>query len=94
MKVKNPSNWISVNERLPTPYTNVLICLMASDKQDTNMVGIGYLDDENNWRYAEHFGRFTYHVSELDDEWASDFYKKWITHWQELPEPPTNNLNP
>lgn len=80
--------WVNVNKHLPMAYTNVLLYMvMPINNVPTDLIGIGYLDDDGYWRYADHFGGFSYSADNFDDEWASDFHSKWITHWQPLPEP-------
>lgn len=85
----NLDDWVNIKERLPKSYTNVLLYMIVPiNDVPTQLISIGYIDDENYWRYADHFGGFSYSADNFDDEWASDFHSKWITHWQPLPNPP------
>ena len=64
--------WISVEERLPNPTENVLVCKSFKGKP---YIDIGYVKDANTCCCAS-------------DEYIIQPLFHKLTHWMPLPEPP------
>lgn len=67
-----PQGWISVEDRLPTPWEDVLIY-----PRPTDYCCEGQVDHKGKWSYAEyvtHFGQETHRIQP--------------THWAPMPAPP------
>lgn len=73
------SEWTNVEEELPEGYETVLMCQTTETDlgPNTQTYFLGWYDPEHEKFYSEAKGK------------AGDFISN-ITHWQPLPEPPTN----
>lgn len=77
------AEWIDVNERLPNPYTTVIVALRFKYEYETD------------WQYETDVALYTGNQGE---EWETfndwDEGQKIIyTHWMPLPELPTETKN-
>jgi hypothetical protein len=72
------SEWISVKDRLPKHYNNVLVCNASGQNElsvDEREPVIAYFDDECGWSSLAW--------------WNYDLYGiPTVTHWMSLPETP------
>lgn len=66
------AGWISVDERLPQPFTTVLI-----HPRPTDYCCEGEVNTQRQWSYGEYETGFGHHQ-----------IKCKVTHWQPLPTPP------
>ncbi len=67
--------WISVEERLPTPYTPVLVIYLNYNDGEPCNDGVAAIDPFGEWGW-------------WDGDEADETVLVSITHWMELPEPP------
>lgn len=68
--------WISIKDKLPESFTNVLVCDSAGECVDEREATTAYFDSvDGQW----------YHLAFWDyDLW----HKATVTHWMPLPKPP------
>lgn len=81
--------WISVKEKMPKEYTDVLILNKYKnyEKKTSFMIFTAYWDDLNRVFRSNITGLFTRFLP--DEFWhMAEFKKKEITHWMPLPELP------
>jgi len=72
--VSAPAGWVSVNDRLPPKYTEVMIAFAGSALPSTGQYTDNKRDSEDGWSYpSENSGD--------DTDWT-------VTHWRPLPEHP------
>ena len=76
--------WVSVDERLPAKYTEVLICFAESPLPSTGQY-TGHAADPAGWCYPNESNLLPGESEKLPDGGAPT-----VTHWMPLPPPPTS----
>lgn len=71
-----PSGWIAVSERLPSPWDTVMVYPRPND-----YVNEAYLNQKGVWMYSEYVSNF-----------GDQAYPCGVTHWQPLPPAPADAL--
>ena len=85
ISVKQHTDWISVDERLPSPYQSVLVFQNGTlNGRSTQFFGIACLDEDDYWCYDDYFGWHTSHHEPTGS--GNDLLK--VEFWQPLPKPP------
>ena len=77
IKVPEKPQWISVEERLPEPYKNVLVW-RDNYLDDSGCVGIDFT--------------FTFNGGDVEWADHMRTWKSVVTHWMPLPEPPKEEV--
>ena len=78
------NKWLSVKERKPPNWENVLFCArISTDTEDVKLVVFGYYD----YRFCNENERYVIYA----DNEVLPVLTRWyeITHWMELPKPPS-----
>lgn len=84
--VKQHSNWVSISERLPEPYQNVLLFKNGNlNGKPVKYIAIGFIDDDGYWAYDDIFG---YHLPKVPN-FTTGNDLDGIEFWQLLPLPPS-----